>query len=266
MIREFREYGGAAKSRLLPALSLALICAIVCAPSTAQDEMIEVPLTDATRGGSPLEAHGRAMIHEIIAGPEIQWSWGENVVVKNISEKAITLVFATLTEIGRYPNSGHRSGLGGGPTYVIAEDRFFRTDIEPSKSVVLRDTKPGDLGRGCCVNSIDNVRSPEAEFKILFVQYADGSIFGDPAAATQVFAMRKAIMTALRRLVEAQASHGVHFGNELNQECAALGNPICAQISQALERSGERAALTEVRRLLDISEKHAKLLAPYSPN
>ncbi|HLW84483.1 MAG TPA: hypothetical protein VKR60_04655 [Candidatus Sulfotelmatobacter sp.] len=215
---------------------------------------------------SPLEVHGRALIHEVIAGPEIEWSWGANVVVKNISNKPITLVFATLTELGRHPESGHPAGLGDGPKYIIAEDRFFKTDIQPSDSVVLRDTKPGVLGRGCCVNSVDKVRSPEAEFEVIFVQYADGSTFGNPAAATEVFARRKAIVTALQQLIESQADDGDHFNDKLSQQCASLGNPICPQINRALGRGGERAALAEARRLLDISERHAKLLATYSAN
>src|ERR1700688_2170333 len=132
MIREFRKCGSAARCTLLSALSLALTCATICLPSTAQDGIIEVPLIDATRGVSPLEVHGKAIVHEVIEGPVIKWSWGANVVVKNISDKAITLVFATLTELGRHPESGHRGGLGDGPTYIIAEDRFFKSDIQPS--------------------------------------------------------------------------------------------------------------------------------------
>jgi hypothetical protein len=137
MIIEYR-----ATCRLLSAFCLALTCAFLCSSSAGQDttdNTIEVPLTDATRGVSPLEVHGKGLIHEVIEGPVIEWSWGANVVVKNISDKAITLVFATLTELGRHPESGHRGGLGDGPTYIIAEDRFFKSDIQPSDSVVLHE-------------------------------------------------------------------------------------------------------------------------------
>ena len=262
MTREFRKCGSAARYTLLSALSLA--CATICLPSTAQDGVIEVPLIDATRG-VPLEVHGKALVHEVIEGPVIKWSWGANVVVKNTSDKAIALVFATLTELGRHPESGHRGGLGDGPKYIIAEDRFFKSDIQPSDSVVLRDTKPGTLASGCCINSIDKVRSPEAEFRVLFVQYADGTTFGDPAAAAEVFARRKASIAALQQLIESQAGDEERFSERLGQQCASLG-ALCPEISQAFEKSGERGALTEVRHLLVISERHAKLLALYSAN
>jgi len=254
------EYKSAARCRLLLALPVALAFVLICQPSAAQDEIIEVPLTDATHGVSPFEVHGKALIHEVISGPELQWSWGANVVVKNVSDKSITLVFATLKESGRHPESGHPGGLDDGPTYIIVEDRFFNTDIEPATSVVLRNTKPGALARNCCINSIDNVRSPQAEFKVLFVQYADGSIFGDPTAAAEVFARRKRSMTALRQMAEPQIDDEKVFSEKLDQQCAALGS-ICPKISQAFERNGERGALTEMERLLGISDTHVKLLA-----
>jgi hypothetical protein len=263
------EYRAAVAYRLLLAFCLALVCAIHCPTSASQetiDNTREVPLTDKTPSG-PLEVHGKALIHEIIAGPKLEWSWGESVVAKNVSDKAIMLVLATLTELGRHPESGHPPGLGNGPTYIIAEDRFFsETDIRPSDSVVLRDTKPGTLGAGCCINSVDKVRVPEAEFKVLFVQYADGSTFGDPAAAADIFTKRKRILTALQQLSKQWAGGGEeNFAAELKKQCALLGNPICPQISVALERSGDQAA-AEVRRVLGIAEKHAASLTSYSAN
>ena len=147
-------------------------------------------------------------------------------------------MFATLTELGQHPESGHRGGLGDGPTYIITEDRFFSdTDIRPSVSVVLRNTEPGELGEGCCLNSIGNVRSPEAEFNVLFVQFADGSIYGNPSAAAEVFVKRKASIAALRQLAESQAADEKHFGEKLAQLCASLGS-ICPLIAQAFERNG----------------------------
>lgn len=265
------EYRAAAKSIVLSAFCFFLTSAFLCPSSAGQDttdKLIEVPITDVTAGGSPLEVHGKALIHEVITGPKLEWSWGQKVVVKNISDKAITLVFATLTELGRHPESGHPAGLGNGPTYIIVEDRFFaETEIRPSDSVVLRDAKPGTLGEGCCVNSIDKIRLPEADFKVLFVQYADGSIFGNPAAADDVFTYRKRTLGALRQLTQTQANGGEeNFAAEFNRQCPLLGNQICPQISVAFERSGDQGAAAAARRLLGIAEKHAQLLTPYSAN
>jgi hypothetical protein len=263
MAREYRSERKRGRPRA--ALFLALTCATACLLSTAQDETVEVPLTDTTQGVSPFEVHGKAFLHDVVSAPEIEWCWGQYVTMKNVSDKPITLALATLTEVGRHTKSGRSAVLDSGPTYFMVQDRFFRRDIMPADSVVLRDTKPGVLGRACCINPIDEVRSPEAEFKVLFVQYADGSIFGDPTAAEEVFARRKASLAALGQLVESRADDEKRFGEKLDQQCAALG-PICPRISQAFEQRGKRGALTEIRHLLAISAGHANLLAtPYSP-
>jgi hypothetical protein len=259
------KHRAALTAMLLEACCLTLTCAFLSPPLAGQDTIdntFEVPITDTSTGGSPLEAHGRAFLHEVVTGPKLEWSWGAKVEVKNISDNAVTLVIATLTELGRHPKSGHRGGLGDGPTYIITEDRFFSdTGIRPSDPVVLRNTEPGELAEGCCVNSIDKVRIPDAEFKVLFIQFADGSIFGDPSAATEVFARRKASMAALGQLSESRTTAEKRFGEELDQLCASLG-PICPQIAQAFERNGERGAMAEVQRLTALANKRAQFVTP----
>ncbi|MGH9512723.1 MAG: hypothetical protein ACRD2U_11375 [Terriglobales bacterium] len=262
------EYRPDMACKLLSAFLFALLWTFLCPLSAGQDvtdETLDFAINDATLGGSPLEVHGNALIHEVISGRQIESAWGANVVVRNVSSKPITLLFATLTELGRHPKGGHTGGLDDGPTYIIVEDRFFSADIEPSDSVVLRDTKPGALSPVCCVESTDEVRSPEAKFTVIFVQYADGSIFGDPTAATDVFARRKASVGALSQLAESQADGEKSFGERIDRQCALLGS-ICPQISQVFERNGEREALMEIRRLLGISQKRAGLLRSYSAN
>lgn len=125
----------------------------------------------------------------------------------------------------------------------------------------MRNTEPGELATGCCINSIDKVVTPEADFKVLFVQFADGSVYGDPSAATEVFARRKASTAALGQLLESRATDEKHFGEKLERLCASLGL-TCPQISQALESSGERGAVAEAQRLIATAQKHAQLLTP----
>jgi len=90
------------------------------------DNTFGVPVTDASLGGNPLEVHGKALLHEVVAGPKLEWSWGAKVEVKNVSEKSIVLMFATLTELGRHPESGHRGGLGDGRHMSSARTGSFR--------------------------------------------------------------------------------------------------------------------------------------------
>jgi hypothetical protein len=70
-----------------------------------------------------LEKQDRALIrtHLTVAGNQVQWSWGQHVVAKNISGKPILLFTATLTQIGRHPR-GKYAGPGDGPTYELGDD------------------------------------------------------------------------------------------------------------------------------------------------
>jgi len=260
----------AAPATLLEAACLALLWALLYRPAAGQDAIentFEVPITDSSPS-SPLKVHGKVLLHELVKGPSLRFAWDHRVEVKNISDKSIILLIASLKELGRYPESSgpphyrrDLGGLGGGGTNVRGEDRFFSdTDIRPSDSVVLLDTaERGELAEQCCVNSLDKVRAPEAQFKVLFVQFADGSIYGDPAAATEAFVWRKGALAALGRLAELESNGEKSFGEQLDRLCPPLGS-ICAQIAQALEKNGERAAMAEVNRLISIANKRAQLL------
>jgi len=249
------------RERLSPArlaVLLVSLCGVLCVPLAAQDDAINVPLTDATVGTSPFEVHGSALIHEVVLGNQLEWSWGENVVVKNVSDKPVLLLMATLAEAGRHPARERHAALGDGPRYTLTQDRFFSDSaIQPAESVVLRDMKPGTPARDCCVNPMDETREPRAEFKILFVQFTDGSVFGDPAAAAQVLGTHKMILEALRQLGQSQPEGGEEsFAAKLEEKCISLGSSVCSRISAALEGGGTLAALAEARRSLAVAEEH----------
>jgi hypothetical protein len=244
---------------------LALACALLGPPATGQDtadNTFQVPLLDTSVGANPLEVRGRVLLREVAAGPELEWSWGAKVSVKNVSDKPIALLVATLTELGRHPGSGRRGGLGDGPTYIMVEDRFFSDDnLLPSDSVILRDTQPGKLGEGCCVNPLDKLSAPEAEFKVLSVQFADGSIYGTPSAAAEAFARRRVSIKALHQLEESQPTDEKDFGEKLDGLCPSLGT-ICPRIAQALKKDGKPGAFAEILRFIALADKRSQMLIP----
>jgi len=84
------KHRAAAPGLLLEAFCLALTCVFLYLSSAGQDTIdntFEVPITGTSPGGSPLEVHGKALLHEIVAGPKLEWSWGAKVGVRNISVK-----------------------------------------------------------------------------------------------------------------------------------------------------------------------------------
>jgi hypothetical protein len=159
----------------LVVISLTLQCGASCA-----DDHFNLPLTDKTLSGSPFQVVGQVELNETPVANQLESSWSGNVIARNVSKKAILMLVASLTLIGRH-NRGSVRGPGDGATYMFSDDRFFRTDpIQPSESVQLWDIKPVSGHVECCINPLESPVRPKAEVAVRYVQFVDGSTFGDP--------------------------------------------------------------------------------------
>ncbi|HEV2470822.1 MAG TPA: hypothetical protein VGS78_16645 [Candidatus Sulfotelmatobacter sp.] len=255
-------------------------------PSAAlQQGLFSAPIIDKSTAGAPLEVSGTFTLRESLRANELEWSWGEKVVVKNTSEKAILLFGATISEVGRYSSpDGRRAALGSGSTYRLEDDRFFSEKlIEPGESLLLRDTKPGVPSVGCCVNPLSETHAPSAEYRLYFVQFADGSVFGDPAEAKDSFAIRQIILRGLDRLLQSYEDGGeIGFASRLNDLRSYVMTPsrapktndqppffetsICRQILAEYDASGVGGALDRVREILKTADKHSAMIALHPPS
>jgi hypothetical protein len=242
-----------------------LLCALCLSQSsTAQMEVITVPLTDRSGAGSPFQASGRLLLREAVHGNQLEWSWGENVAVKNVSSKPILLFVVTLTEVGRHPApAGRHSAPGNGPTYELEDDRFFSENlIQPNESLTLRDSEPGAPNVGCCINPLAEKTDPTAEYYLRFVQFADGSTFGDPAEARDALAWRETILRGLRELNQSYAEHGEQgFAAKLKERSAFSETAPFKQILRKYSEGGVQAALDKARQMLATAEQHAAMIA-----
>jgi hypothetical protein len=255
-----------------------LLCAVSLVQSpTSQGDLINVPLTDLTGKGTPFLASGTALLRETVRGNQLEWSWGQRLSVKNISGKPVLLLVAALTERGRHPTDGH-AAPGDGPTYRFEKDRFFDESlIEPEETVILRDTEPGVPQAECCVNPLEGNRSPAAEYRLQFVQFSDGSTFGDASEAKDDFEMRDVILRNLRRLLRVYADGGeAGLATRLKELQSYMIDPnlapktegqppffatsICSQILTKYNRAGAEAALAEAKKILGTAEKHAAMI------
>ncbi len=223
-------------------------------------DVITVPLVDKTIGHSPFEVSGRALLRERARANELEWSWGEKVMVKNISDKAILLFVASLTEFGRHTASENRhTAPGNGATYMLEEDRFFSDRLVlPGDSLVLRDTQPTGQNLTCCINPLAEMREPLAEYRLLFVQFADGSTLGDEAEAADAMAMRETILSGMRELLEFYAERGPSgFSSKLMERSAFSATSVYKQIFAKYSNEGLQAALSQTNRILTIAKQHA---------
>ena len=225
---------------------LALLCLVLLSSrSLAQQTPIDIPFEDTSVAGSPIEVTGKISVREMIAGNKMSW-WEENVNARNISNKPILLLIGSLVEIGPHSSNG---GM------LISIDRFFYQNvIQPEASIRLAS---GVKGHECCINPLDEARDPKANFRVLFVQFLDGSTFGDPASAEDVLARRTSTLHGLQELARTYLEHGEpQFQAQLEQ---AQGGEIYG-IRQTKKEKGVGAAVSEVREMLAIGEEHQTML------
>jgi hypothetical protein len=230
--------------------------------SAAQTETITVPVVDKTGAASPFQVSGGSVLQETLHGNELEWSWGQRVAIKNVSSKPIVLFVATLSEIGPHPR-GLRAAPGDGSTYVLEDDRFFTENlIRPGESITLRDTEPGVPNVGCCIEPMVQKSDPTAQYYLHFVQFADGSVFGDPAEARDALALRETILLGLRELNNSYSERGEQgFTAKLKEESPFSATAPFKQILAQYSGSGVQAALDKARQILATAEEHAAMVA-----
>ena len=152
-----------------------------------------VPVLDKSDRGSPLEISGTASFTERIVANSVTSSSNFRIEARNLSGKGILLLLAYFDEVGPH---------GGGAHHLIQIDHFFWGDIAPEDSFVLARSSPRERS-SASVGRISPLRpsdEPKAEVSVQYVQFVDGSTFGEETIAKEVLDLRSVILDALRRL------------------------------------------------------------------
>lgn len=241
---------------------IALFLVLKCCLSFAQ-EHFNVSLTDESVPGSPFKVVGQVQLDETVAGNQLESAWGGNVVARNTSDKAILWFVASLTLIGRH-NRGSVRGPRDGATYMFSDDRFFRADlIQPDESVQMWDIKPVAGHVDCCVNPVASPAPPRAEVKMRYVQFADGSTFGDPLEVKDDLALRRSILDGLQRVVRSYSQNGEQgFLTEMRKQSAWSNTIIFADVWTNYKDNGVVTAVDRAKHVLSIAEAHEASLRP----
>ncbi len=204
-----------------------------------------VPVVDKSDPGSPLKISGTASFSELIVADSVTSSSNFRVEARNMSGTAIVLLLAYLDEAG--PNGGETHH----PIYI---DHFFWGDIAPGESFELARGRSGRRTSALRINPLGPAADPEAEVSVQYVQFVDGSTFGDEATAKDILDQRPVILGALRRLNHAGSSE------ELLALLAEKIQPETAdRFLEAFRRTekhrGIAAARAQVRTALTVAEE-----------
>jgi len=135
------------------------------------------------------------------------------------------------------------------------EQFFSQHVIEPGDTVPLAT---GTTGRGsCCINPLDKPRDPKAGFRVEFVQFLDGSTFGDPVSAKDAFASRALTRNFLRKLADTYSEQGEQ---EFEAQMKDVHGPMLPLIRMTANQKGTSAAIAQVREMLAIGEEREAMI------
>ncbi len=230
-----------------------LVLASTCAP--ANDHPLELVIVDKSEAGTPLEVSGKVLLTRTMgkvllgSGSEADqaWvSWQQRIVARNISGKSILMMAA---EVNVTIN-------GNTLTYPFTMDGFFEEQhgTEPQGWLDMPEGSPGFLDVGELDKSLDQ----RAEFRVIFVQFEDGTDFGDRAAVAADLARRNTLLAGLRRLAETYSVQGEQaFKTQLEEKDPDGNLPFPGTLRVAKEK-GLRAAFERVQSFVATAEAHEK--------
>jgi hypothetical protein len=206
-----------------------------------------VRVVDKSDSRSPLKISGTASFTELIVANSVKSSSTFKVDARNVGDKAIILVLAHFEKTGPH---------GVGTHQVIQRDHFFWGNIAPGESIVLARGPLARRPSACCISPRGPANEPKAEIRVEYVQFIDGSTFGNQTTAKDILGTRSAILDALRRLDN--ASNSENFLALLAQKIQPEDGDIFLETFRRTRKShGTAAARAQVHRGVTAATDHA---------
>jgi hypothetical protein len=231
-----------------------LVCVslLLLGTSVAQERVLKI--LDQLPSAGPVENTGTVQFSETALGAgRIEVSHSDDWTVKNISPKPIIALVATLrigddnaTRVERqaqYEAFFHPTLVEPGQTISFSQDFLDRQIIESEELM------SGSLS---------------CDAMVRWIQFADGTTFGDANYAKQLLVNRKAILEALKHLRDVYASNGSEkFVEELQRRISPpVVDGYLEHIRTVLQKEGTQSAIQTLEMHLEYAEQRAKLLSP----
>lgn len=150
-----------------------------------------IPIVDRSGPASPLAISGTASFTELITGESVASSSNFKLEARNVSGKSIILLLASFDEAAPHGPENHHD---------LQIDHFFWGEIAPGKSFLLARGRSRKQVSALHRDSAEPADELRAEVRVQYVQFEDGSTFGDEAAAKEAVYLRPVILEVLRRL------------------------------------------------------------------
>jgi hypothetical protein len=214
-------------------------------------EQIKMKVTDASDSGSPITLSGEVVFTDAQTSPT-PYSFQATASATNVSGRDILLVVVSFEVTGT-----HKFDL----LETDQQDYFFSP--HPLRPGAAQEFDPFSARYGPSAGRTDPEQTePQATARLEFVQFADGSIWGDADSAEQTMEFRKETLTELNMLQKVYRSGG---GQAFTEE---LSKPSILPAINALkdvcsEKKNDSGCLVDaMTRVIQDAKQHAVGLRP----
>ena len=166
----------------------------------SQDDQltITVPLVDESAVAGPISTTGKAVFSEKIENGKAFCSYSYVIESRNVSQESIVLLVVA---------EEFRCSNGLGAKHISEYDYFFNRALFGSGKTITYPSHQCTSER--MVGPAPSIaRVPTAEATTVYVQFQNGTSFGDDKYAKHILQVRQRALTALRRLQEIYQTQG----------------------------------------------------------
>lgn len=207
---------------------------------------VSVPLAEKPLDGNPVHNTGTVVISEGASNGMLSMSFQTDWAIKNISSKTIVAVVETM--LVQYSN-------GSSDSVTEEYDAFFHPQLlNPGDSFPMGSG--GSNGQKVIEDRHSGHSDPACEVAAQWVQFADGSTFGDVQQAKHLLASRKLIFEALGRLDDVYKSDGAEVF--LSELLKPIADPHADGYIEHLRQFEKQHTVVETYQRLDMHLQMAK--------
>jgi len=194
--------------------------------------------------GSPLRLSGIITAKDR-PSESLRYSFERQLTATNLSKKSILLVVlqVSVADLGDQNSKN-----------IVEDDYFFGPNVMAPDAIRAFDQTIGPFGTIATPGTDDKPKEPEATSSVLFLQFGDGSTWGDLKNAERPLQLRQKLWTKLKELNEVYETKGrAAFGTSL-LEPSDLAVILNFQHQYRADESG--AVANKIKTMLHFAEVH----------
>jgi len=217
-----------------------------------------VEITDISSSDSPLKISGHVSFEEVVTDIEAKARYSLDATLTNVSSKPIMSYHIAMSV---------SPSIGPGVNAQYTDDRFFRDEMiaQPGGAALLQET--ASTWRAVPIaNAAPESKVAVVKAKVVFVQFADGSRFGDEKWGAKIRNERVGAISDLNAATSAYASGiSVNEGlqsalNNSKANFTSINSVILSHVKDILDSKGATAALAEMQKLLKTADQRKSYL------